>query len=147
MVIKTNLSWNTLATYSAMLWNNGEDAYIVTGDNFIECVGEEDPNFILTLDWLKSDCEWHIEGQYSMLDGDYWADWHRDYLEGYRDEKTVEGHKEYLKQRKEINSFKRQYRKWLTTVETVEEWTFDTDVDEFISFPASANGSAVAILH
>lgn len=148
MLIKTNLSWNTLARYSAMVWNNGEDEYTMNGDNFVECVeAEEDPDFVLTVDWLKSDCEWHIEKQRTMLDEDFIADYHRDYLEGYRDEETVAGHKEYLKQRNRINAFKRQFKTWLASVEVIDTWTFDTDKDEFISFPASANGRAVPNLY
>lgn len=146
MIIKTNLSWNTLANYSAMMWNNGEEPYCIGGDAFLDCL-DSDGEELLDLDYLKSDCEWQIEKHFTMLEEDFVATCHQDYLEGHRDSETVKGNNQYTQYRKEANAFKRQYRKWLESVEVVEEWTFDTDIDEFISFPSTANGKAVAILH
>ena len=100
---------------------------------------------MLTVNFLKDDCEWHIEKQFTMLDEDFAGMYHQDYLEGSRDEKTVAGHKEYLKQRKAINTFKKQFKEWLSTVEEVPEWTYDTDTTDFIYFPKS--GKAEPILH
>ena len=146
MVIKTNLSWNTLAKYSALLWNNGKDDYIATGDNLVEMIeDEDDPDFILTVDYLRSDCEWHIQGYYDMLEEDFIAVCHQDFKEGRRDAETIKGHEEYLKQRKVLNAFKRNFKKWLEEVEEVPVWTYDTDTTDFIIYDYT-NG-AKPILH
>ena len=149
MIIKTNLSWNTLARYSAFMWNNGEDEYTADGGNWVEMIDnlEDGDTFTMDAESLKSNWEYLIWGHKQMLEDDYIGADHESYLEGYRDEKTVAGNKEYLKQRREIDAFRRDYEAWCKTIEETSEWEFDTDDVEFITFPRSARGNAVPILH
>ena len=147
MKISTNLSWNTLARYAAMLWNAGEEPYTPNGDNLVELVeAEDDPSFVLDLEWLKMDCKWHVDKHFDMLEEEFCAVCHRDYLAGRRDKETVDGHNKYLKWRKEAREFKRAFKIWVSTAETVPEWVYDTDTAEFVTFPKNANGKAVPIL-
>lgn len=136
MKIKTNLSFNCLAKYSAMMWNHSEEPYMANGENLVEIIkdGEDLNTFVLTDDFLVGDCEWQIEKQENMLEEDEagaCAEWYRD---GDRDERTMKGYAIYKKCKKEIASFKRELKKWIKEVEYVDVWEYESDTIDFIKF-------------
>ncbi len=147
MTIRTNLSWNTLARYNAMMWNNNEEPYCIGEDAFRE-VFLDSGESLLTLDYLKKEALWNIDKQETMLEEDFIGVCHQDYKEGYRDSATIEGHKKYLEAKKEINAFKRELKKWLVSAEEVPERTIMVDTaEDFLEFRNGWNDKAIPILH
>lgn len=140
MVLRTNLSWNTLAKYNAMMWNNNEEPYCIGEDAFREVfLDSEEP--VLNLEYLKKEALWNIDKQMVMLDEDFISVCHQDFKEGFRDKETVEGHKKYLEAKKGINAFKRELKKWLESAEQVPVYTIMVDLaEDFLIMPEGLNG-------
>lgn len=147
MTIRTNLSWNTLARYNAMMWNNNEEPYCIGEDAFRE-VFLNSGESLLTLDYLKKEALWNIDKQEIMLEEDFIGVCHQDYKEGYRDSATIEGHKKYLEAKKGINAFKRELKKWMASAEEVPDWTLMLNIPEdLLIMPKEFNGKVLPNLH
>lgn len=147
MKIRTNLTDATIARYNAMNWNHGEDIYCLApcGDCWMEILREqynEDPEFLVDAEMLRSDTEWQIEKHQTMIDQDEAGHCHAWYLEGDRDRRTMEGVKLWRKYNREIVEYRRALKKWLASVETCEPRWIDTD-DIEIRFD-KRSGKAIA---
>ncbi len=119
MTITTTVSRGTLAKYAELAWNFDGDPYVPWGDAFLENVtdtydGEEN---IVDTEFLMDELKMLIEKATGMLEDE----------ESWREERMPE-------KRARIRNFKREVRKFERNAVEVDEWEYDPDEDELVTF-------------